>query len=116
MQTLSTLAGLAFASGDRYLFQAPMGYAPTQQLSYGAVPQQVAKSGRLRPGAAACAKRGSPLAKCRSRGTGTDSGYFRMRPGYFGCVPDTSDASRILLDAFRILPDASRILPDASGF
>ena len=40
MQTLSTLAGLAFASGDRYLFQAPMGYAPAQQLSYGAVPEQ----------------------------------------------------------------------------
>jgi large subunit ribosomal protein L7/L12 len=39
MQMLSTLAGLAFASGDRYLFQAPMGYAPAQQLSYGGVPQ-----------------------------------------------------------------------------
>ena len=94
MQTLSTLAGLAFASGDRYLFQAPMGYAPAQQLSYGAVPQQVVESGRLRPSAAACAKRGSPLAKCRLRRNWyrfrilpDASGYFRMRPG---CVRDAS--------------------------
>merc|ERR1719311_475092 len=37
----STLAGLAYASADRYLFQSPMGYAPTQQFAAVAPAQQV---------------------------------------------------------------------------